>query len=143
MPRQHISPSLRRLVVERAHRCCEYCLLNQDDSPDAHHIDHIVAVKHGGQTVSENLAYACAECNRFKGTDFATIDPMTGAIVSLFNTRTQQWHEHFTLNGPRITGLTLIGQMTVELLHLNTDASLLERETLIADGRYPPTHIKL
>ena len=142
MPRQHISPLLRRLVVERAHGCCEYCLLNQDDSPDTHHIDHVVAVKHGGQTVSENLAYACAECNRYKGTDFATIDLATGAIVSLFNPRTQQWHEHFALNGARIVGLTAAGRVTVELLHLNSDARLLERETLIADGRYPPAHIK-
>ena len=138
MPRQHISPSLRLLVVERAHEYCEYCLLHQDDSPDTHHIDHVIAVKHGGQTVSENLAYACAECNLYKGTDFATIDPATGAIVPLFNPRTQAWHEHFEFNGAWITGLTVMGRVTIELLHLNGDARLLERETLIADGHYPP-----
>jgi hypothetical protein len=32
-------------------------------------------------SVSENLAFACAECNYYKGTDFATIDPTTGEIV--------------------------------------------------------------
>ncbi|MEJ7710278.1 MAG: HNH endonuclease signature motif containing protein [Pyrinomonadaceae bacterium] len=56
-----------RLVIERAHECCEYCLLYQDNSPDTHHIDHVIAVKHGGQTVRGRiLAYVCAECNLYK-----------------------------------------------------------------------------
>jgi hypothetical protein len=137
MPRPYIPAALRRLVTERARGYCEYCLMHQDDSPDSHQIDHIIAVRHSGQTASENLALACAECNHFKGTDFATIDPASGAVVRLFNPRVQQWHEHFTLNGPQIVGLTLAGQITVELLRLNSEARLLEREVLIAEGRYP------
>lgn len=139
MPRQQISQALRRLVAERAQGRCEYCLLHQDDSLDTHQIDHVIPIKHGGQTVSENLAYACAECNHFKGTDFATVDQASGEIVSLFNPRTQQWREHFALEGARIAPLTAMGRATVELLRLNTEAHLLERETLIATGRYPPS----
>lgn len=139
MPRQYISQALRRLVVERARECCEYCLLHEDDSPDPHQVDHILPIKHGGQTVSENLAYACTECNWFKGTDFAAIDQISGEIVSLFNPRTQQWREHFALEGARIAALSATGRVTVDLLRLNRAARLLERETLIVSGRYPPS----
>ena len=137
MPRPYISTSLRRLVIERARDRCEYCLIHQDDTPDAHQIDHIIAIKHNGQTVSENLAYACAECNHYKGTDFATIDPATEETVRLFNPRTQQWSEHFELRGAQIIGLTKIGEVTIGLLHLDDEARLFEREVLIANGRYP------
>jgi 5-methylcytosine-specific restriction endonuclease McrA len=80
MTRPYIPQPLRRLVAERARGCCEYCLLHQDDSPDTHQIDHIVAVRHGGQTVEDNLAYACAECNHHKGVDFATLDRAVAAL---------------------------------------------------------------
>ena len=100
-------------------------------------MDHIIAVRHGGQTISVNLACACALCNHFKGTDFATIDPASGVVMMLFNPRTQQWRDHFVLEGARIAGLTPTGQATVDLLHLNDDARLLEREVLIAESRYP------
>ncbi|WP_408103981.1 HNH endonuclease [Tolypothrix campylonemoides] len=32
-----------------------------------------MAVKHGGETTAENLALSCLSCNRYKGSDFATI----------------------------------------------------------------------
>lgn len=137
MPRVYVPIWLRHLVVERANACCEYCLIHQDDAPDTHQMDHIIAFRHGGLTVSENLACACAICNHFKGTDFATIDPSSGAVMMLFNPRTQRWRDHFALNGARIIGLTPTGQATIELLHLNDDARLLERELLMADNRYP------
>lgn len=141
MPRQHIPQPLRRLVLERARGYCEYCLIHQDDAPDAHHVDHIIAVKHGGKTEILNLACACAECNRYKGTDLVTIDRLTGAMVPLFNPRVQRWRDHFELRGAQIVGLTITGRVTVELLRLNDDSRLLERETLMALGSYPPSDI--
>ena len=111
MPRQHISPALRFLIAERVHRCCEYCLLHEDDSPDTNQVDHVIPVKHGGQTASENLAYACAACNRFKGTDFAARDRISEETVLLFNPRIQTWREHFTLGGARIVALTATGRL--------------------------------
>jgi HNH endonuclease len=137
MPRTCISTSLRRIVIERARERCEYCLIHQEDTPDTHQIDHIIAIKHGGETVSENLAYACAECNHYKGTDFGTIDPATGETVRLFNPRIQQWSEHFELRSAQLIGLTRIGELTIELLRLNDEARIFEREVLMVDGRYP------
>ena len=39
--------------------------------------------------------------------------------------------------GGRIVGLTPTGLATIALLHLNDEDRLLEREVLIAEGRYP------
>ena len=131
-----ISASLRQLVIERAQGRCEYCLIHQDVSIYSHEVDHIIALKHSGQTIAENLALSCLPCNRHKGSDFATIDPNTGEIVPLFNPRRQVWDEHFTLNNGRIEGITLIGQATARLLMFNTPTRILERQLLIAQKRY-------
>ena len=139
MTRSQIPLRLRRLIITRARQCCEYCLLHQDDAPDTHQIDHIIALRHKGKTRSANLACACAECNRYKGTDFGTIAPQTGKVIFLFNPRSQKWRDHFALEGARIVSLTPTGQVTIELLHLNSDARLLEREMLMAEGHYPPS----
>ena len=132
-----ISPSLRQLVIERALGRCEYCLMHQDFSIYSHEVDHIIALKHGGQSIAENLALACLPCNRHKGSDLATFDPISGEIVSLFHPRRQVWAENFILNNARIEGITPQGRATVRLLMLNAPTRLLERQVLITQGRYP------
>lgn len=79
--------AVRRAVIRRAHQCREYCLLHADYTTFAHEIDHVLPRKHGGSDSEDSLAYACAQCNRYKGSDVAAIDPETGEIVSLFNPR--------------------------------------------------------
>ncbi len=101
-----LSAALRRLVVKRAGNRCEFCLIHQDDVPQQHEIDHLVARKHGGQTVAENLALTCLPCNRYKGSDQTAIDPETQQLVPLFNPRVQAWADHFILVDARIIGLT-------------------------------------
>jgi hypothetical protein len=72
---------LRRLVRERAHFCCEYCLLPEAALPVRHHIDHIVARQHNGTTAEDNLALACYRCNGRKLSNLAGIDPTTGLMT--------------------------------------------------------------
>ncbi|MBI3325134.1 MAG: HNH endonuclease [Nitrospinae bacterium] len=129
---------LRRRVVERADNCCEYCLLQQDLAASTHQVDHVIAEKHGGQTSLDNLALSCTVCNRRKGSDISSINHETGNLVSLFNPRTQQWPDHFRLDGVHIVGLTEIGRATVEFLRLNAYERLTERDALMRAGRYPP-----
>ena len=69
MSQTYIPVELRRLVIRRALWRCEYCLLHEDDTYFGCEVDHVVSEKHGGQTVAENLAYACLACNRYKGSD--------------------------------------------------------------------------
>lgn len=142
MPRIHIPDQLRRLVVERALGCCEYCLIHQDYTPEPHHIDHLLAIKHNGKTKASNLALACARCNRFKGFDFAAIDPAGGNPTLLFNPGLQAWQDNFALEGVLVVGLTPIGRATVELLRMNDQSVLAHRRQLIRKKRYPPLHLQ-
>lgn len=89
-----ISTNLRRQVVARANGCREYCLMPDSLSFYPHEVDHVIAEKHGGATHIDNLALACWRCNRHKGTDLTSIDPESGAIMRLFNPRTQRWTHH-------------------------------------------------
>jgi hypothetical protein len=124
----YIPETLRRQVEARANFCCEYCLQSAAVSFYAHEVDHVVALKHGGQTNSENLAYACWRCNRHKGTDLGSFDPETGEFTFLFNPRLQVWSEHFAIKNHHIIGLTPNGRTTALLLQLNTDERFSERQ---------------
>ncbi len=90
----YIPTALRNLVYERAEGRCEYCSISEAVSFAAHQIDHVIAEKHGGQTVEGNLALSCAICNKYKGSDIASINDETGEIVPLFNPRKDVWSEH-------------------------------------------------
>jgi 5-methylcytosine-specific restriction endonuclease McrA len=82
----YIPTELRRLIIARAGGNCEYCLQPARLSfllP--HEIDHVIAEKHGGQTEADNLAYTCWRCNRHKGSDLGSFDPLTGQFAFLFN----------------------------------------------------------
>jgi 5-methylcytosine-specific restriction endonuclease McrA len=46
-----VSERLRSLVWERAEGKCEYCKLSYNHHPGPYQIDHVIAVKHNGQTV--------------------------------------------------------------------------------------------
>jgi 5-methylcytosine-specific restriction endonuclease McrA len=98
----HIPDPLRKQLYERARGCCEYCLIDDQYSHLPHELDHIIPEKHRGETRENNLCLACFDCNRHKGSDFASLDPETKQIVRLFNPRADKWPEHFKLNGPTI-----------------------------------------
>jgi len=134
-----VSPALRKAVRERAKGCCEYCLLPEGQAFFPHEPDHIIATKHGGQSSIHNLAFACFDCNRFKGSDIASIDPDRRELTALFNPRTQEWNEHFIINGGLIEPRTAIGRVTESVLKLNLPSRVEVREMLGGIRRYPPT----
>ena len=134
---RYIPTELHILVVERANYLCEYCLIHENDTFVGCQVDHIISLKHGGQTEADNLAYACAFCNRYKGSDIGSIVWRTGEFVRFFNPRTDQWAKHFYLDGVLLKPLTDIGEVTVRILRFNDSERILERETLIAVGDYP------
>lgn len=128
MSTSHISAALRRLVIDRAGQKCEYCLLSSELRLFPHEIDHIIAEKHGGSTEADNLALTCWRCNRHKGSDLGSFDPLTGEFVFLFHPRRQQWADHLCfLNGAEIQGITPEGRVTVKFLQLNIPKRLIER----------------
>lgn len=138
MSRSYVPAELRQQVAKQARNCCEYCLIPEIAVLFAHHVDHIIAEKHGGLTIPENLALACAICNKYKGSDIASIDIETNDVVRLFNPRRDVWNEHFSLLNAKVIPLTAIGRVTVNLLQFNRTERVAERELLIKAGVYLP-----
>jgi CRISPR/Cas system Type II protein with McrA/HNH and RuvC-like nuclease domain len=133
----YIPEALRRKVTERAKSRCEYCLLHEQDSLYAHEVDHIIPEKHRGDTSENNLCLACLECNRHKGSDFASFDPEGNEIALLFNPRQQVWEDHFRLDGAYIIPLSKEARVTVFVLKLNDEMRVRARQALLRAGRYP------
>jgi|SRR5579871_2818905 len=133
----YIPDRLRDLVYEQARGRCQYCLIHDEDSYKPHEVDHIVAEKHGGQTVAVNLCLSCFDCNRHKGSDLASLDPQSGEVVLLFHPQRDRWAEHFALNGGLIQPISPQGRATARLLQFNTSRRIAERSALTELGRYP------
>jgi len=129
--------ALERLVRERAGGRCEYCGLPESACWFPFEIDHIIAIKHRGRTVTDNLALSCYYCNNAKGPCLASIDPDTGKIARLFHPRRDRWGRHFRWDGAVLVGRTSMGRTTIALLEINGPEAIALREELIEEGLYP------
>ncbi|MBZ4193653.1 MAG: HNH endonuclease [Candidatus Contendobacter sp.] len=139
MSRTHIPVALRRLVYRRAAGYCEYCRMPENFSFLPHQVDHVIPEKHGGSTEAANCALACILCNRHKGSDLASINPLTGQITPLFNPRQHHWIAHFSLaeDGVLVSS-TPEGRTTIQLLQLNLPERIEERKLLREAGFWNP-----
>ena len=126
----------RGQVRQRAGGRCEYCRLPDHAVDLPFHVEHIVASVHLRDDSFANLAWACPRCNLRKGPNLATVDPQTGEHVPLFNPRTMNWVEHFTVHAGVILGLSLIGRGTARLLDMNDSKRLEHRKALIEAREY-------
>ena len=133
----YISEGFRELVAARAAYLCEYCLIHEMDTFLDCQVDHIISLKHDGQAEPDNLAYACAFCNRSKGSDVGSVLLPSRQFTRFFNPRTDLWADHFRLSAATIVPVASIGRATARILGFNGDDRILERQTLIAMGRYP------
>ena len=129
-----ISVELRQTIADRANLLCEYCLISEADTFYGCQVDHIISVKHGGSSELDNLAYACALCNRAKGSDVGSI-ARSGEFTRFFNPRTDRWLDHFRLEGATIQPLTPIGEVTAHIFRFNDSARIHEREETIRLGK--------
>ena len=122
--------TLRAQVRVRAQERCEYCRLPQSASLLTLHVEHVIPRKHGGQTVLENLALSCPNCNWHKGSDLTGLDPDSGDICRLFHPRQQVWEDHFQSEPPQVIGHTPTGRTTVWVLAMNAPEQQLLRSDL-------------
>lgn len=139
--RPSISRRIRKSVADRAQGVCEYCLLSEEDSFFPHEVDHIISLKHGGEHLSSNFAWACLPCNRSKGSDIGSMVPPSNDFVRFYHPRKDDWAAHFRLEGPHIVALSSMAQATIHILQLNHPDRLLERKALIEIDRYPGREI--
>jgi hypothetical protein len=134
---RYISAELRKIVAERARFRCEYCRLPEIAAMVKFQIEHIKSIKHGGETTSENLAYACPICNANKGADIGTVLDNDDTMVPFFHPRKHDWFEHFKVKNGEILSNTQIGEATVKILGLNEVERVLERLELMETGIFP------
>ncbi len=134
---RNIPETIRKAVAERSGNRCEYCRRLEGDSFIKFQVDHIISRKHRGQTILENLAYACAICNGNKGSDIGTILTETNVFVRLFNPRKDDWFDHFEVTEGLIYSKTDIGEATILVLNFNEVNRILERLDLIEAGLFP------
>ena len=131
-----LSSELRAEVVRRANFRCEYCLLHEADGVFPHEVDHIISRQHGGNETLDNLAYACMVCNRYKGSNIASLSAL-GQLIPLFNPRKDQWENHFRLSGAVIEPLDSTGEVTARVLQLNVADRVVRRRLLQQLRKYP------
>jgi len=132
----YVPAALRAVVIARAGERCEYCQLPQIASFAPLEIGHIIAEKHGGMTEEQNLALACSLCNRYKGTDLGSLDPLNGHLVPFFHPRNDRWSAHFRLVEGILLPRSARGRVTTQVLRLNTPERVAERLLLIKAGSY-------
>jgi hypothetical protein len=140
MPEPRVTAEQRRIVIERASHCCEYCRCQSQFATQSFSVEHIVPRSRGGKTDIGNLALACQGCNGHKYTKTQGYDAVSGKHVPLYHPRRQRWIDHFEWNDnfTLIIGLTPTGRATVEALHLNREGLVNLRQVLYAMGKHPP-----
>lgn len=126
-------------VRRRAGDHCEYCQMPQFAHVRTFPVDHIVARQHGGSDDLHNLALSCLRCNSHKGPNLTGLDPLTGDLTPLFHPRQHRWQDHFEWLGPMLVGRTEIGRTTINVLTINHPDYVALRNSLIAEGIFPPS----
>ncbi len=134
---RYVSENLRAQIELRAGGICEYCRIAIEDTYFGGEIDHIISLKHRGETEFENLALACQPCNRNKGSDLGSLSKSSKNLVRFFNPRADKWDEHFRVNSDaEIESLTEIGEVTTFIFGFNEPERIAERKGLIQLGNY-------
>lgn len=77
MSKKRVAANQRRIVLERAFECCEYCLSQLRLSMQSFSIEHILPIDKGGKSDLENLALSCQGCNNHKYNKTEGVDPIS------------------------------------------------------------------
>ena len=136
----YIRGELQRQIRDRFGECCAYCRTAEFLTAMTFEIEHILPLSVGGETVFENLCFACPSCNRHKSDRQTVIDPESGEAVALFHPQIQVWTEHFAWSerGREMRGLTAVGRATIVALQMNRPALVRARAMWIKLGEHPP-----
>jgi len=136
----YIARVVRERIRGEARNRCGYCLTPQTLAYDTLEIDHIIPEATGGGNEPNNLWLACRSCNRHKGTQIDSRDPLTNQLVRLFDPRRENWRDHFTWSedGCIVIGQTACGRTTVMALQINNAFAVETRRFWVEAGWHPP-----
>lgn len=133
-----LSEQQKEAVKQRAGYRCEYCRITHWELQ----VDHIIPrsrrrrdpFAENGENIDrpENLAAACAHCNRHKDGFTTGRDPLSGREVRLFDPRRDDWNDHFAWSSDflRLLPLTPIGGVTIARLRMNEPVLRRQRRLL-------------
>ncbi len=126
-------------VAQRASHRCEYCKAPEVVFNFPFEVEHIAPLSRQGSNDEANLALACRSCNLRKGNRISGESSRSNAKVRFFHPREDLWSEHFQviLESGEIVGITLIGEVTVEYLAMNSSAQVAARQLWIRLGLFP------
>lgn len=138
--RRKLPASIISQVRIRARGLCEYCHTAEQWQCVLFTIDHITPIVKGGSDQLDNLALACAHCNRQKSKHLLANDPQTQTLVPLYHPRLDIWQAHFSWaqNAALLVGLTAIGRATIVALEMNRPHLINIRAADFLIGRHPP-----
>jgi hypothetical protein len=136
----YIRVELQRQIRDRFGECCAYCRTAEFLTAMTFEFEHIIPLAVGGETVFENLCFACPSCNRYKGDRQTAIDSYSGETVALFHPQEQVWGQHFSWSemGREMSGLTAVGRATIVGLQMNRPALMRARAMWVKLDEHPP-----
>jgi hypothetical protein len=119
-------------VAQRANHRCEYCMAPEVVFNFPFEVEHIVPFSRQGSDDDSNLALACRSCNLRKGNRISGLPPCSNIEARFFHPRKELWNDHFQINveSGKVVGITLIGEVTVEHLEMNSPAQVSARKLL-------------
>lgn len=127
------------VVSKRADYRCEYCRAPEVVFNFPFEVEHIIPTSRKGKNDEANLALACRSCNLRKGVRINGKLASSKTEVAFFHPRNQRWNEHFKVepDSGKIIGITLVGEVTVEYLSINSHAQVIARQLWIRLGLFP------
>ena len=136
----YVPAVLRRQISQHFAHCCAYCRTAEDLTVAIFEFEHILPRSVGGETVFENICFACPTCNRYKADRTSAIDPDTQVEVPLFHPHQDPWQEHFLWNenATELVGLSATGRATIAALRMNRRQLIRVRRMWVAMGEHPP-----
>jgi len=139
----YLPTALRQSLDDADGHLCAYSQTSIENTGQPLTVDHIIPQSLGGETVFENLCFACRRCNEAKGGAVAGTDPLTNDLTALFHPRRDRWSDHFSWDGAgtRIVGLTATGRVTIVVLAMNDEAIVSTRRRWVSVGWHPPNRM--
>jgi hypothetical protein len=120
---------LLQVVRQRYSFRCGYCVVSEGEVGGELTVDHFRPVSAGGGDRAENLVYACARCNQYKGAILpeATEGRQEQRLLHpLQDDLTLHLQEDETTG--RLMGLTATGRFHIAALRLNRTALIVNRQ---------------